>query len=168
MLNIGTSNKIRIQLDPSEGYPKVIAFTRILQGEPIETVCSHDLTLVQAKIIFGMSNSFTNCVKPNPVKSKQMSIELDDLIAKLRKELLETSETVTQEMIDDLPNNPKFVQKLESYQWFDFLTGNISLYTVSDYPNVEIEWNDSIKTWQVVATREILPEEILNLPKSQD
>lgn len=168
MLNLGTSNKIKIQIDPKEGYPKVIAVSRILQGESVETVCSHDLTLVQSKIIFSMSKSFSNCIKPNPIKAKQMNSEMDQLLSDLRKELVESEENVTQEMIDNLPNSPKFLEKLQSYRWLDFLTGNISLYTVSDFPNVEVEWNNSIKTWQVVAIREILPDEVLTLPKPQE
>jgi hypothetical protein len=47
----------------------------------------------------------------------------------------------------------------------DFLAGNVSLYTVSDYPNADVQWNDSLSTWQVVAITEILPNQIINLPK---
>jgi hypothetical protein len=50
----------------------------------------------------------------------------------------------------------------------DFLTGFVSLYTVADFPNADVEWNESIKTWQVVATTEILPDQIINLPKPKE
>jgi len=165
MLNIGISNKVKIQLDPKEGFPKVISIGRILQGEPIESVCSHDINLIQANIIFNMSLSFTNCVKPNPVKSQRMNSELDEFLKKLRTELLESNRAVTQKDLDDLPNDPRFLEKMQDYRWLDFLTGNISLYTVSDYPNAELKWNDQVSIWQVVATSEILPDEIINLPK---
>lgn len=165
MLNIGISNKVKIQLDPSEGFPKITAVNRILQGEPIETVCSHDITVVEGSILFKISRSFANCLKGNPVKAKQMDKELTELFNQMRTELLESNEMVTQEDIDNLSNSEKFIDKLNSYKWMDFLAGNTSLYTVSDQPNADVQWNDALSTWQVVALTEILPNQIINLPK---
>lgn len=168
MLNLGISSKIKVQIDPKEGFPKVISVTRILQGEPIETVCGHDLNIIQAKIIFSMSPAFSTSIRPNPIKSAAMNAELDQLMTKLRSELLESDSNITHEALDQLSADPRFLEKMENYHWIDFLTGNISLYTVSEYPNVDIEWNEKYNIWQVVAIREILPEEILSLPKPKE
>jgi hypothetical protein len=83
----------------------------------------------------------------------------------MRTELLESNKLVTQEDIDNISNSERFSNKLNSYKWMDFLAGNVSLYTVSDYPNADVQWNDSLSTWQVVAITEILPNQIINLPK---
>lgn len=165
MLKLGISNKVKIQIDPTEGFPKIIAVGRIIQGEPIETVCGHDLNMLQAKLIFSMSKSFTNCIRPNPIKSRKMNEEMDELLKKLRTELIESNELVTQKELDDLPNDPRFLEKMQDYHWIDFLSGNVSLYTVSDYPNAAVEWNDQLCLWQIISTKEILPDEIVSLPK---
>ena len=165
MLNIGISNKVKVQVDPKEGFPKIISVNRILQGEPIETVCSHDITIIEGSILFKISGAFANCLKGNPVKAKQMDKELTGLFDQMRTELLESDKLVTQEDIDNISNSERFSNKLNSYKWMDFLAGNVSLYTVSDHPNADVQWNDSLSTWQVVAITEILPNQIINLPK---
>jgi hypothetical protein len=39
---------------------------------------------------------------------------------------------------------------------------------VSDYPNADVIWNDSLNIWQVVATTEILPDQSITLPKPKE
>ncbi len=168
MLNIGITNKVKIQLDPKEGFPKIIATNRILQGEPIETVCAHDLNMIQAKLIFSLAPEFSNTIQTNPIKLKQLNIEMDALANTLRNELLESNKDVTQEDLENIQNDQRLIDKLHGYHWLDFLTGNISMYTISDYPNATIEWNDQLKTWQVIAASEILPDQIISLPKPKD
>lgn len=168
MLNIGITNKVKIQLDPSEGFPKIIAVNRILQGEPIETVCAHDLNMLQAKLIFSLAPEFSNTIQTNPIKLKQLNFEMDKLANELRTELLESDANVTPKALENIQNDQRLIDKLHGYHWLDFLTGNISTYTVSDYPNAVIDWNDQIKTWQVVAATEILPDQIISLPKPKD
>jgi hypothetical protein len=165
MLKLGLTHKANIELDPSVGYPVIKATGRILQGEPIETVCSHDLTMVQGKLIFNMVESFSNSIKSNPIKLKRMNSEMDELFNQLKAELLNSSNDIKREDIDAIQESPKFLEKLNSYSWIDFRCGNVSSYTVSDYPNAEVMWNDDINIWQVVATREILPDQLISLPK---
>lgn len=165
MLKLGLTNKASIELDPLAGYPVIKATGRILQGEPIETVCSHDLNLVQGKLIFNMVGSFSNSIKSNPIKLKQMNVEMEELFNQLKAELLNSSDDITKEDIDAIQESPKFLEKLNSYSWLDFLCGNVSSYTVSEYPNADVTWNEDINIWQVVATREILPDQLISLPK---
>ena len=168
MFNIGITNKVKIQLDPIEGFPKIIATNRILQGEPIETVCAHDLNMIQAKLVFSLSSAFSNTIQTNPIKLKQLNSEMDKLVNELRNELLESNSDATPEDLKNIQDDQRLVDKLHAYHWLDFLTGNISSYTVSDYPNASIEWNDQIKTWQVIASTEILTDQIISLPKPKD
>lgn len=165
MLKIGISDKLKIELDVKLGYPKVIAVSRILQGEPIETVCSHDLTMQESSMIFSMSRSFANCIKVNPIKLQHANSELDKLYSKIKEDLLASDKMITQEDIDKIPESPEFLLKFNSIKWMDFLSGNIANYTVSDLPNADLKWNESLNIWQVVATREILPDELISLPK---
>jgi len=168
MLNLGLSDKVLVQLDPKEGQPKVLATKRIIQGETIEIVSSHDLTVIQGKIIFSMAESFANSIKVNPIKLKQMDAEMDLFLNHLRQELVESNSLITQQDIENLQEDERFIQKLTEYKIIDFLTGNIPNYQVADFPNAEVEWNEKHSIWQVVATQEILPETQVCLPKSQD
>jgi hypothetical protein len=168
MLNIGLSNKVKIQIDPAEGYPKVIATSRIIQGEPIETACAHDITVDNGVSIFSISNIFTNALKPNPVKMQRMDSDMTEYFNTLKSELLDSDKLITQEEIDNIAKSEKFIKKLNSYHWMDFLSGYVSIYTVSDYPNANVEWNDTLKLWQVVALTEILPDAIISLPKPKE
>jgi predicted DNA-binding protein YlxM (UPF0122 family) len=168
MLKIGLTDKAKIELDPAIGYPKVIAIHRILQGEYIETVCSHDLTMAESATIFNMSKSFVNSLKANPIKLNHANSEMDLLYTKLKNDLLESNKTITQEDLDNIPERPEFLAKFNEIRWMDFLTGNIPSYTVSDYPNADVIWNDSLNIWQVVATTEILPDQSITLPKPKE
>jgi hypothetical protein len=165
MLKIGLTDKAKIELDPKLGYPKVIAVNRILQGEPIETVCSHDLTMTESAMLFNMSKSFSTSLKANPIKLNHANSEMDLFFNKLKAELLNSNPAATQEDIDKIPDRPEFLEKFNEIRWMDFLTGNVSSYTVSDYPNADVIWNDSLNIWQVVATSEILPDQSITLPK---
>ena len=168
MLKIGLTDKAKIELDPKQGYPKVIAVHRILQGEPIETLCSHDLTMPESAAIFSMSTSFANSLKVNPIKMAHANTELDKLYIKIKDELLSSNNLVTQKELDSIPERPEFLEKFNSIRWMDFLSGNVSSYTVSDYPNADVIWNDSLSIWQVVALTEILPDHPINLPKPKE
>jgi len=86
----------------------------------------------------------------------------------LKSELLDSDKLITQEEIDNIAKSEKFIKKLNSYHWMDFLSGYVSIYTVSDYPNANVEWNDTLKLWQVVALTEILPDAIISLPKPKE
>jgi len=165
MLRIGITDKAKIELDPAVGYPRVIAVNRLLQGETIETVCSHDLTMQESAIIFNMSKSFSTSLKANPIKLIQANSEMDEFYNKLKNELLASDKNITKEDLDKIPESPEFLSKFNEIRWMDFLTGNIASYTVSDYPNADIIWNDSLSIWQVVATAEILPDQSITLPK---
>jgi hypothetical protein len=165
MLKLGLTNKAVIELNPALGYPVIKATGRILQGEPIETVCSHDLTMMQGKLIFNMVESFANSIKSNPVKLKRMNLEMDELFNKLKSELLDSSDNIKKEDLDAIQDNPKFLEKLNSYKWLDFLCGNVSTYTISDRPNADVMWNEESSIWQVIATCEILPDQLISLPK---
>lgn len=165
MLKLGLTTKAVIELDTKLGYPIIRATGRILQGEPIETVCSHDLTMIQGKIVFNMSAAFFNSVKSNPVKLKRMNSEMDELYNQLKTDLLNSTVDIKKEDLDAIQENPKFLEKLNSYSWIDFLCGNVSTYTISESANADVVWNDSSSIWQVVATREILPDQIISLPK---
>lgn len=165
MLKLGLTNKAVVELNPKIGYPVIKSISRILQGEPIETVCAHDLTMIQGKLIFNMSGSFFNSVKSNPVKFKKMNSEMDELHTQLKTELLNSSNDIKKEDIDGIQNDPKFLEKLNSYSFIDFLCGHVSTYTVSESPNADVMWNEETSIWQVVATREILPDQIISLPK---
>jgi hypothetical protein len=168
MLNIGLSNKVKFELNTTDGFPRAIATSRILQGEPIETVCAHDVNLVEGAMIFKISRAFANCLKPNPVKIQKLNSTLEEIVSAKRKELLESGELVSQEDLENLTQSEEVIGKLNEFHWMDFLTGFVSLYTVADFPNADVEWNESIKTWQVVATTEILPDQIINLPKPKE
>lgn len=165
MLKLGLTTKAVIELDTKLGYPIIKATGRILQGEPIETVCSHDLTMIQGKIVFNMSAAFFNSVKSNPIKLKRMNSEMDELYNQLKTDLLNSTTNIKKEDLDAIQENPKFLDKLNSYSWIDFLCGNVSTYTISENANANVVWNDSSSIWQVVATREILPDQHISLPK---
>jgi hypothetical protein len=165
MLKLGLINKAVVELEPMVGYPVIKATGRILQGEPIETVCSHDLTMTQAQLMFGIADAFFNSIKSNPIKLQKMNSEMDALFNQIKEEILNSDGEISKEALDAIPENPKFLEKLSSYKWLDFLCGNVSTYTVSDYPNADVIWNDSASVWQVVATREILPDQLISLPK---
>lgn len=165
MLKLGLTNKAVIELDLKLGHPIIKATGRILQGEPIETVCSHDLTMIQGKIVFDMSAAFFNSVKSNPIKLKRMNSEMDELYNQLKTDLLNSTADIKREDLDAIQENPKFLEKLNSYSWIDFLCGNVSTYTISESANADVVWNDASSIWQVVATREILPDQLISLPK---
>lgn len=168
MLKLGLSTKVKFELNPAEGYPIARATDRILQGEPIEAVCAHDLTMMDGSFMFKISRVFSNCLKPNPIKLQRMNSELDEFIAAKRKQLLESGDLVTQEDIDAIANSEEVNAKLSEYHWLDYLTGFVSLYTVSDNPNADAKWNSTLNIWQVVALTEILPDQIISLPKPVD
>jgi hypothetical protein len=165
MLKLGLTNKAVVELNPKLGYPIIRATGRIIQGEPIETVCSHDLTMIQGKIVFNMSAAFFNSIKSNPVKLKKMNSEMDELYNQLKAELLNSTADIKKEDLAAIEENPKFLEKLNSYSWIDFLCGHVSTYTVSESPNADVIWNEGSSIWQVVATREILPDQHISLPK---
>ena len=168
MLNIGLSTKVKFELNPAEGFPRAIATSRIIQGEPIETVCAHDVNMVEGALFFKVSKAFANCIKPNPIKIQKLNSMLDELVSAKRKELLESGELVTPEDLENISKSEEVTEKLNDYHWMDYLTGYVSIYTVSDYPNADVEWNDELRTWQVVATSEILPDQTINLPKPRE
>jgi hypothetical protein len=124
--------------------------------------------MIQAKLVFSLAPAFSNTIQTNPIKLKQLNSEMDKLVNDLRNELLESNSDATPEDLKNIQDDPRLVDKLHAYHWLDFLTGNISSYTVSDYPNASIEWNDQIKTWQVIASTEILTDQVISLPKPKD
>jgi hypothetical protein len=167
MHKLGLSSKVSAVINPEEGYPKIIANARILQGEVLETVASHDVSFNQASILCDIADSFFHCIHPNPVKLVDANRQADALYKELVKEVLD-GENPTPENIEKIKEDPRIVELFNNIKWMDVLIGHVPYYLESKFPNAEIRWNDSLKLWQIVALTEILQDDIITLLRKAD
>jgi hypothetical protein len=162
MHKLGLSTKVKAILNPAEGYPKIIASGKILQGEVIETVSSHDISFTDASTLCDISKSFLHCVQPNPIKLQDSNERADELYKELISDLLKNG-TPDADELEKIKEDPRIIELFHRMKWMDVLIGHIPYYLESPFPNCAIKWNESTGLWQVIALTEILPDEVLTI-----